>query len=112
MKGKIPANELEKIIAPLPTKERIALREQLPDKEWLQAQTALCQQRMKRDLWVGPIWAIAYGIALFTTQYSATTIGIFALGVLYFGYTIFTTGSFGLNKKRVKVYGDLLERMG
>lgn len=111
MRGKLQPNEFEKIIAPLPTKERIALREHPPGPEWLRDQVEVCRKLMKRDLWVGPIWFAVYGLALFTTQFSIPTIGIFVAGAGYFIYTIFTTGSFGLNKKRVQVYRQLLEKL-
>jgi hypothetical protein len=66
---------------------------------------------MKRDLWVGIPWFIAYTVALFTTGIGNLTLGIFVVGMVYFVYTVFTTGSYGLNRKRVKVYEQLLEKL-
>jgi hypothetical protein len=40
------------------------------------------------------------------------TVTIFLFGMAYFIYTILKTGSFGLNRKRVQVYEELLKAMG
>ncbi len=111
MSKKIEQSEFEQIIQPLPSKDKIVLREQEITTEWLQENVARCRKLMKRDLWIGPLWVILYGILLFKTGYSNLTIAIFVIGAVYFIYTIFTTGSFGLNRKRVSVYEELLKKM-
>ncbi len=88
------------------------MREQEITADWLRAQTEHCQSLMTRDKWVGPIWFVAYSVALFKTGFSSLTITIFLIGMSYFIYTLLKTGSFGLNRKRVQVYELLLKAMG
>jgi hypothetical protein len=111
MPKKLQPDEFEQIIQPLPARDRTLLREQEITPEWLRENIGRCRKLMKRDLWIGPVWVILYGILLFKTGYSNLTIGIFVIGAVYFIYTIFTTGSFGLNRKRVGVYEALLKKM-
>ena len=112
MPKKLQQKEFEALISSLPPKDRLALREQDISPEWLKDNIARCKSLMKRDLWVGPVWFVAYSVSLFLTRFSNFTIGIFVVGAIYFVYTIFSTGSFGLNRKRVHVYEQLLEKMG
>lgn len=102
---------LEKIISALPAKDRVVLREQDLTPEWLE--TAIHQRKslMQRDLWVGVPWFIAYSASLLLTQFSNITIGIAVIGSVYFTYTVFTTGSYGSNRKRIAVYQQLLEKL-
>lgn len=88
------------------------MRQQEITAEWLREQIGLCKSHMKRDMWVGPIWFVAYSVALLKTGFSSLTVTIFLLGMSYFIYTIFKTGTFGLNRKRVQVYEELLKAMG
>lgn len=108
---KIAAKDLEEIIRPLPASERMRLREQDISPAWLQENIAQCKILMKRDLWVGPVWFVAYAVSLFLTRFSNYTIGLFVVGALYFTYTALTTGSFGLNRKRVQAYEKLLKKL-
>lgn len=101
--------KVAEIAALLPKRERSDLAQKDLSKEWLTSQIELCQKRMKRDLWVGLPWFLIYSYLLFTEGVKAVTMGVFAIGMVYFVYTIFTTGSYGLNKNRVKVYKKLLE---
>lgn len=111
MPKKLQPSELEKIIAVLPVKEQELLRRQEISPEWLQENIARCKSLLKQDLWVGLIWFVAYSAALFITKFSSLTITVFIFGVIYFIYTIFKTGSFGLNRKRVQVFEQLLNQM-
>ena len=111
MPKKLQQSEFEEIIQILPPKDRTLLREQEITPDWLRESIKRHRKLMKRDLWLGPGWVVLYGIFLFKTGYSNLTIGIFVIGAVYFIYTIFTTGSFGLNRKRVKVYEELLSKM-
>ena len=85
------------------------MREQNLSPDWLRGQIEQCRYLMNRDKWVGPIWFVAYSVALFKTGFSSLTVTIFLIGMAYFIYTILKTGSFGLNRKRVKVYEELLK---
>lgn len=104
-------SEFENIIKPLPAKDRTALRGQELTVTWLEENIEKCRKAMKRDMLVGIPWFILYSVALFTRGLGYVSLGIFAAGMIYFVYAIFTTGSFGQNRKRVKVYEELLERI-
>lgn len=108
MGKKLQPKELDSIIAVLPAKEQAKLRAQEISPEWLRENIAHCKNLLKRDLWFGGIWFLAYSVALFLTKFGQLTVSIFLFGMAYFIYTIFKTGSFGLNKKRVQVYEALL----
>ncbi|MEY3052597.1 MAG: hypothetical protein RLY31_2382 [Bacteroidota bacterium] len=107
----IPEPLLKDIIRPLPARERAAILERKPDADFLQGRIAECRRAMRRDLWVGPVWLAIYTGALFTQGYGTITISVFVMGMSYFLFTIFSGGSFGLNRKRVAVYGRLLREL-
>lgn len=111
MGKKLQPKELESIISVLPAKERARLQEQDITPDWLREQIEQCRQLMKRDAWIGPIWLIGYSIALLKTSFSSLTVTIFLIGMSYFIYTILKTGSYGLNRKRVQVFEELLKAM-
>lgn len=111
MAEKLQQSEFEEIIKPLPPKDRIMLREEEITQDWLRNNIEYRRKLMKRDRWIGPIWVVIYGIALFKTGYGAITISIFVVGAVYFLYTLLTTGSYGLNRKRISVYEALLNKM-
>ncbi|MBI5915252.1 MAG: hypothetical protein HY842_07740 [Bacteroidetes bacterium] len=111
MPKKLQPSELEKIIGVLPVKEQQSLRQQDINPAWLQENIARCKGLLRRDLWVGLTWFVAYSAALFVTKFSSLTITIFVFGVIYFIFTIFKTGSFGLNRKRVQVFEQLLNQL-
>lgn len=108
MGKKLQPKALDSIIGILPKKEQAKLRTQDLSPEWLEENIAYCKGLLKRDIWFGAIWFVAYTVALFVTKFGQLTISIFLLGMAYFIYTIFKTGSFGLNKKRIQVYEQLL----
>ncbi|RMF22633.1 MAG: hypothetical protein D6765_14075, partial [Bacteroidetes bacterium] len=66
---------------------------------------------MRRDLWVGIPWFLLYSASLFVQGFSPLTIGIFLVGVLYFTFVFARYGSYGLNRKRVQVLENLLNRL-
>ncbi|MBI1224593.1 MAG: hypothetical protein GC192_05100 [Bacteroidetes bacterium] len=112
MGKKLQPAAFESIISTLPAKEQAKLREQEITADWLREQVELCKSHMTRDKWVGPIWFVAYSVALFKTGFSSLTVTIFLIGMAYFFYTILKTGTFGLNRKRVQVFEELLKAMG
>ncbi len=111
MPKSLSQDEITRIASILPKRDRSDLAKQSLSKEWLSSQIELCQKRMKRDLWIGLPWFLIYSYLLFTEGVNAVSMGVFAVGMVYFVYTIFTTGSYGLNKNRVKVYKQLLEEL-
>ncbi len=104
-------NELEQIIQPLPSKDRTALRQQDLTPQWLEDKIAACKSLINRDLWFGIPWFIIYGASLIVRGFDNVTIVIFAVGMAYFLYTMFTTGSSGLNRKRIKIYEELRNKL-
>ncbi|MCB0619345.1 MAG: hypothetical protein KDC43_07855 [Saprospiraceae bacterium] len=103
--------ELEQIVTPLPRKEREELLKSPPAVAQLEEKVRQCKQAMNRDLWVGIPWFLLYCFSLFYFGISAFTATILAVGALYFVYSAPRHGSFGMNRKRVKVYEELLGRL-
>lgn len=108
---KINPKELEKLIGVLPKKDRATMREQNITKEWLEEQIEFRKGLMKRDALIGLPWFVAYTASLYFVGMTPITVTIFVIGVVYFGYTIFTTGTYGNNRKRVQVYEELLKKL-
>ncbi|TAK34921.1 MAG: hypothetical protein EPO28_15455 [Saprospiraceae bacterium] len=111
MPKKLQTTELEKIIKPLPQRERKTLAAQDLTSAWLEENIGRSKRSIKMDLWVGIPWFVLYSVALFAKGIGNLSLGIFVLGMIYFIYAIFTHGSYGLNKKRVSVYEQLLDKM-
>ena len=111
MPKKLSAGEVEKIVAPLSAKDRRELIDHLPDTAELEERIQEKKKLMKRDAIVGPVWVILYGVAWFKTGVSIWTGLVFLAGASYFVYSIFTTGSYGINQRRLKVYQKLLDAM-
>jgi len=111
MSRKLPKPSLEEIASILPAKERLELASTDLTPEWLEKKISLSQHAMKLDLWVGIPWFAIYTVALFSQGIGIISIGIFVAGMIYFIYAVFSRGSYGLNKKRLKVYQQLLDKM-
>ena len=109
MGKKLQPKTLDNIIGVLPAKEQAKLRTQDLSPDWLREQIKQCRYLMKRDIWVGPIWFVVYAVVLFKTGVSSMTVTIFLIGMVYFIYTLTKTGSYGLNRKRLQVYEQLLK---
>lgn len=110
-KKKLTRKELEKVALSLPKKDRTAFLEKDITKEWLAEQIEFRKGLMKRDKLIGFPWFILYSLSLFYVGMTPGTIAIFVIGIMYFIYTIFTTGTFGDNRNRVKVYETVLKKM-
>ena len=96
----------------LPKKERGEIRAKTLTKEEMNKRVQRSKDAMKQDLWVGIPWFVAYTVMWFTTRVSFGTIALTVVGIVYFTYSYFTTGSYGVNRKRVKIYEALLEGKG
>ena len=107
---KLNRKALEELANSLPKKDRSAFLKQDITKEWLEEQIKYRKELIKRDLWIGIPWFITYGASLYFAGMTPATIAIFVIGMVYFLYTIFTTGSYGDNRVRVKVYELLLKQ--
>ena len=111
MAKKIPAKELRKISLGLPRKERKQFLQMQFDPKDLEERIELARGLMKRDLIIGIPWAVAYAASLWFFQFHYTTLILFSMGVVYFVYTFFTTGSYGLNRRRIKAYQQILAKI-
>ena len=101
--------QLELWLLRLPKKEREEIRSKSLSKEEMKQRIQRSRDAMKQDLWVGIPWFGAYTLMWFTTGVSFGTIALTIIGIVYFTYSYFTTGSYGVNRRRVKVYQALLE---
>ncbi len=111
MAKKLKPADFEAIIKSLPNKERIRLREQELSAVWLEENIERCKNLMKRDVYIGLPWFVTYTISLWKVGMNNITAAIFVIGVVYFVYTTFTTGTYGLNQRKVKVYEELLKKI-
>lgn len=100
--------EIEKLAAALPKKDRADFLAQDIGKPWLEEQIQYRKDLMKRDVWIGIPWFLAYTASLFMVGMNYLTATIFVIGLVYFVYTIFTTGTYGGNRRRIKIYEELL----
>lgn len=111
MAKKLKTADFEKIIQALPNKERRKIKDQDISVAWLEENIEICKNLMKRDVYIGIPWFIAYTLSLWQVGLNNITIAIFVIGVIYFVYTTFTTGTYGTNHRKVKVYEELLQKL-
>ncbi len=111
MAKQIGRADFEAIIKTLPKKDRNKLLEQELSVKWLEENIEKCKGLMKRDAMIGIPWFLAYSLSLWQVGMNNITAAIFVIGVIYFIYTTFTTGTYGLNQRRVKVYEAILEKI-
>ncbi len=112
MPDKLAKKDMESILSPLPAKDRNKLMAEELTPEKVKATLARTRELMKRDLWIGLPWFISYSVALFTKGIGFLSVSIFVVGMIYFITTALTSGSYGLNRKREKVFEKLLQKMG
>lgn len=110
-KKKLKKQDFESIIKPLPLRERERLKLEEINPEFLNEGIQKAQKAMNRDKYFGIPWFLAYSVAWFKLGAHNITLSIFVIGLVYFCYAIFTTGSYGANRKRVKVYEELLQKL-
>lgn len=101
-----------KIVRDLPRKDQEALDSTQLDPTQLREQIAKAREHMKEDLQVGITWFVLYSSSLYLFGNTPATILLLLLGMAFFVYRFFTTGAYGLNRRRVKVWKDLLEALG
>ena len=111
MAKKLKPADFEAITTILSSKERNKLREQPLSVEWLEENIERCKNLMNRDAYIGIPWFIAYSISLWQAGLNNITAIIFVIGIGYFVYTTFTTGTYGSNQRKLKVYEELLKKM-
>lgn len=101
-----------KIIRDLPRKDQEALDRTNLDPEQLRTAIAKAREHMKEDLQVGITWFVLYSSSLYFFGNTPATILLLLLGMAFFVYRFFTTGAYGLNRRRVKAWQGLLEALG
>ena len=104
----ITEKKFQVIIARLPKKDREKLKLRELHLEKLEALKKEAQDAMNRDLWVGIPWFVMYASSMFMFGLTSMTVLLFVLGMVYFVYSYFKFGHYGLNKLRHTVYEDLL----
>jgi hypothetical protein len=110
-KKKLKKNDLEEIMKQLPFRERTRIKGSQLTPELLKTEIEKAQKAMTRDKYFGIPWFLAYTISWFSLGTHNITYAIFVIGLIYFCYAIFTQGSFGLNRKRVKVFEEMLNHL-
>ncbi|MBK7408533.1 MAG: hypothetical protein IPL49_02635 [Saprospirales bacterium] len=108
----VTERQMEFWLLRLPRKEREEIRTKSVSKEEMRQRVQRSRDAMKQDLWVGIPWFLAYTLMWFTTGVSFGTIALTIIGIVYFTYSYFTAGSYGVNRRRVKIYEHLLENKG
>jgi predicted nuclease of restriction endonuclease-like (RecB) superfamily len=103
--------DLEEIMKRLPFREKKRLEEIEVTPEFLQNEIEQAKKAMKQDAYFGIPWFLAYSIAWFSLGRHNITISIFVIGLIYFCYAIFTKGSYGLNRKRAKIFEEMLNHL-
>ena len=109
---KLTEKEFRDLIKPLPLRERERLKRKDMTPEWLEEQIAYAKQEMKNDIYLGIPWVIIYSISLFQFGLTAATIAIFCIGAAYFFYVTIKRGNYGLLKKKVQVFENILDKLG
>lgn len=103
--------ELEEIMKKLPFREKERLKQIELTPEFLEIEIEKAKKSMTRDKYFGIPWFLAYTFAWFNLGAHNITISIFVIGLIYFCYAIFTQGSYGLNRKRVKAFEEMIKHL-
>lgn len=109
---KVSEKDFTKLVRDLPRKDQEALDRETLEPEQLRHKVAQAKAYMQQDLQVGIPWFVMYSASLYFFGNTPATILLLLLGMVFFVYRFFTTGSYGLNKRRVKAYRGLLDAMG
>ena len=107
----IPKKDFNQIIGILPKREQEKLRQTNISVEYLTEGIQQAKKAMQMDIYFGLPWFIAYTVSLYFNAFDNITIGIFVIGLVYFTYNIFKRGSYGLNRRKAKVFEQLLSHL-
>ena len=108
---KLTEKEFRELIKPLPLRERERLKRTDMTVEWLENQIVFSKQEMKNDIYLGIPWVIIYTISLLQFGLTSATIAIFCMGAAYFVYVTIKRGNYGLLKKKVQVFENILQHL-
>lgn len=103
-------SELDRLLNNLPRKYAEEIRRTDWTRAQLEAEIAEKRQLMRNDVLFGVPWAVVYLISLYVFGFNAGTIAILVVGIAYFGYALWKNGSYGTNRKRVRIYELLLAK--
>lgn len=103
--------EKEQLLKRLPRRYAEEIHQTSWTRDLLLAEIAEKRQLMKNDLWFGIPWAIIFLGSLWYFGYTTGTIAILLVGIVYFSLALWKFGSYGVNRKRVRIYELLLEEM-
>lgn len=105
----IKEKDFKRIIKILPFREQKSwIREEIQAED-LKDRIQKGKETMKLDVYFGIPWFLLYAISLAVGGLNYLTIIIFVIGLVYFTYRFFKNGSYGMNRKRIKVCEELLE---
>ncbi len=99
---------LEKLLLTVPKKERERIKSINWTKQRLQDGIQETKDNMKYDLQFGIPWILMYGVSHFTFGLTPLTITILVLGFGYFLFVMARRGSYGMNRRKKKIFEYLL----
>lgn len=99
---------LEKLLLTVPKKERERIKSINWTKQRLLDGIKETKDNMKFDLQFGIPWILMYGFSHFTFGLTPLTITILVLGFGYFLFVMARRGSYGMNRRKKKIYEHLL----
>lgn len=99
---------LEKLLLTVPKKERERIKSINWTKQRLLDGIQETKDNMKYDLQFGIPWILMYGVSHFTFGLTPLTISILVLGFGYFLFVMARRGSYGINRRKKKIYEYLL----
>lgn len=101
---------LEKMLLGLPKKDR----EQIQSISWTEKRLVDAIQEaknnMKYDIQFGIPWLVMYTVSMITFGMTPLTTTILVLGFGYFLFVMARRGSYGLNRRKRKVFEYMLEK--
>lgn len=103
--------EYKELTRRLPIRIKEKINRKMLTKEFLETEIAQAKRDMKTDIYFGIPWVICYTFSLFMFGLAAGTIGIFCLGAAYFLYVTYKRGNYGMLKRKVEVYEDILGKI-
>ncbi len=99
---------LEKLLLTVPKKERERIKSINWTKQRLLDGIQETKDNMKYDLQFGIPWILMYGVSHFTFGLTPLTITILVLGFGYFLFVMARRGSYGMNRRKKKIFEYLL----
>ena len=99
---------LEKLLLTVPKKERERIKSINWTKQRLLEGIQETKDNMKYDLQFGIPWILMYGVSHFTFGLTPLTITILVLGFGYFLFVMARRGSYGMNRRKKKIFEYLL----